>query len=70
MARNKHLLMAAVPLPGIAWPARQEVGRALVLDALWEAQQHPGVIISHAGPVRRAAQDTKHNMSSDIPCGS
>lgn len=66
---ERNLLMAAVPLPGIAWPAWQEVRRALVLDTLWEAQQHPRIVISR--PVRRAAQhkqDTKHS-TSDISRG-
>lgn len=61
---ERNLLMAAVPLPGVAWSARQEVRRALVLHSLWEAQQHPRVIISR--PVCRAAQhkqDTEHDTS-------
>ena len=37
--------MTAVPLPGVAGLAGQEVGRSLVLHALREPQQHPGIIV-------------------------
>lgn len=40
--------MAAVPFPGIARFAGQEVSSALVLHALGEPQQHPGVVVGHA----------------------
>lgn len=43
-----------MPLPAVAGLAGQEIGRALVLDALWEAQQHPHVVVGGLGRVRRA----------------
>lgn len=39
------LLVAAVPLPGVARFAGQEVGCALVLHPLGEPQQDPGVVV-------------------------
>lgn len=43
--RAAHSLVAAVPLPGVPWPVREEVCCALVLHALGETQQHPHVIV-------------------------
>lgn len=37
--------MTAVPLPGVTWPVRHEIGSSLVLHPLWESQQHPDVIV-------------------------
>lgn len=48
-------LVTAVPLPGVTWPAGQEVGRPLVLHSLREPQQHSGVVVPHGGSVGRAA---------------
>ena len=50
-----HSLVTAVPLPGVARPAGEEVGRALVLDSLGEPQQHAGVVVSGVASVGRAA---------------
>lgn len=50
-----HSLVTAVPLPGVAWPAGEEVGCPLVLHSLGEPQQHSGVVVSNAGPVGWAA---------------
>jgi len=47
-----YLLVAAVPLPGVTWPAGAEVRRPLVLDSLRKPQQHAGVIVSNAGCIR------------------
>lgn len=48
-------LVTAVPLPGVTWPAGEEVCRPLVLHFLGEPQQHTGVIVSGTGSVGRAA---------------
>lgn len=48
-------LVTAVPLPGVTWPAGEEVGRPLVLHSLREPQQHSGVVVPHRGSVGRAA---------------
>jgi len=61
--------MAAVPFPGVAWPAGKKVRGTLVLDSLREPQQHARVVVSHAGPVCRAAQQKQPSgyRKSDIP---
>lgn len=38
-------LVAAVPLPGMPWPVREEVRCALVLHTLGETQQHAHVVV-------------------------
>lgn len=66
---ESDLLMAAVPFPGVARPAGKKVRGALVLDSLREPQQHTCVVVSHAGPVCRAAQQKQPSgyKISDIP---
>lgn len=49
-----HSLVAAVPLPGVAWAVGHEVGRALVLHPLGETQKDPHVVVGRLGAVRRA----------------
>lgn len=50
--------MTAVPLPGVTWPVRHEVGGSLVLHPLWESQQHPHVIVGDLGAVGSAVRQT------------
>ena len=61
--------MAAVPLPGVAWPAGQEVGRPLVLHPLGEPQEHPGVVVPDVTAVGGAAL-TKHTQPVRKRCGA
>lgn len=42
------MLVAAMPLPGVAWSGGAEVSGALVLDSLRKPQQHSGVIVSRS----------------------
>lgn len=42
---QSHLLMATVPLPGVAWPVGEKVCCALVFHTLGETQQHSEVIV-------------------------
>lgn len=44
-------LVAAVPLPGVPRPVREEVRCALVLHTLGETQQHPHVVVGGLGGV-------------------
>lgn len=34
-----------MPLPGMTWPVRHEVGSPLVLHPLWESKQDPYIIV-------------------------
>lgn len=52
-------LVTAMPLPGVTWPAGEEVRRPLVLHFLGEPQQHTGVIVSGTGSVGRAAGQSR-----------
>lgn len=45
---TSYSLVAAVPLPGVAWPVGEEVSRPLVLDPLRKPQQHPVVVVSRS----------------------
>lgn len=44
-ATQSHLLVAAVPLPGVAWPVGEKVRCALVFHPLGEAKQHSEVVV-------------------------
>lgn len=46
--------MTAMPLPGMTWPVRHEVGSSLVLYPLWESQQDPYVIVGGLRAIGRA----------------
>lgn len=45
------VLMTAMPLPGMTWPVRHEVGSPLVLHPLWESQQNPHIIVGGLGAI-------------------
>lgn len=47
-----------MPLPGVTWPVRHEVGSSLVLHPLWESQQHPYVIVGGLWAVGSAVRQT------------
>lgn len=46
-----YSLVTAVPLPCVTRSVGEEVCRPLVLDSLWEPQQHAGVVVSDVGSV-------------------
>ena len=46
--------MTAMPLPGMTWPVRHEVGSALVFHPLRESQQDPYIIIGGLSAIGRA----------------
>lgn len=54
----KHLLMTAMPLPGMTWPVWHEIGSSLVLHPLWEPQQDPYIIVGSLGAVGSAVWRT------------
>lgn len=54
-----YSLMTAVPLPGVPWPAGEEICRPLVLDSLREPQQHAGVIVTNLWSIGRAADTNR-----------
>lgn len=47
-----------MPLPGVTWPVRHEVGSSLVLHPLRESQQHPYVIVCGLWAVGSAVRQT------------
>lgn len=46
-----HLLVATVPLPGVAWPVGEKVCCALVFHTLGETQQHSEVVVGGLGGI-------------------
>lgn len=50
----KYLLMTAMPLPGVTWPVRHEIGGALIFHPLGETQQNPYIIVGGLRTVGRA----------------
>ena len=58
--RGHYSLMAAVPLPGVARSVRHEVGRALVLHPLGEAQENPDVVVRGLRRVGGAGGHSAH----------
>lgn len=57
MSDQTNSLVAAVPVPLVSWLNRKEVGRALVLHFLGEAQEDSVVDVSYGGCVSRPWRD-------------
>lgn len=65
----KHLLMTAMPLPGMTWPVWHEIGSSLVLHPLWEPQQDPYIIVGGLGAVGSATWRA-HTLRDKNSCTS
>ena len=65
--RGGSSLVAAVPLPGMPRPVREEVRCALVLHALGETQQHAHVVVGGLRAVGRAVGTGGRAEGAQVP---
>ena len=63
--RGRYSLVAAVPLPGVPRSVGHEVGRALVLHPLREAQEDPDVVVRGLGRVGGAGGTERTHTHQD-----
>lgn len=58
--------MTAMPLPGVTWSVRHEIGSALILHPLGESQQDPYIIVGGLRAIGRAEWQTNTSINQSV----